>query len=84
MPDSVIPDSVVPDSTFACYAQFRCARFPQTELMPRGAHELLNPPQSDKVAKADKDATDLKLHENESGEVAKLLANLTPLTKLSG
>ena len=29
MPDSVIPDSVVPDSTFACYAQFRCARFPQ-------------------------------------------------------
>ena len=30
MPDSVIPDSVVPDSTFACYAQFRCARFPQT------------------------------------------------------
>ena len=29
MPDSVIPDSVVPDSTFACYAQLRCARFPQ-------------------------------------------------------
>ena len=32
MPDSVIPDSVVPDSTFACYAQFRCARFPQAIL----------------------------------------------------
>ena len=31
MPESVIPDSVVPDSTFACYAQFRCARFPQAE-----------------------------------------------------
>ena len=46
--------------------------------MQSGAHESLNPPQSDKVAKADKDARDLKLHENESGEVAKLLATLTP------
>ena len=36
MPDSVIPDSVVPDSTFACYAQFRCARFPQTMAGPIG------------------------------------------------
>ena len=54
------------------------------EFMPSGAHESLNPPQSDKVAKADKDARDLKLHENESGEVAKLLATLTPLSKLSG
>ena len=35
MPDSVIPDSVVPDSTFACYAQFRCARFPQTVIIPK-------------------------------------------------
>ena len=54
------------------------------EFMPSGAHESLNPPQSDKVAETDKDARDLKLHENESGEVAKLLATLTPLTKLSG
>ena len=54
------------------------------EFMPSGAHESLNPPQSDKVAKADKDARDLKLHENESGEVAKHLATLSPLTKLSG
>ena len=54
------------------------------EFMPSGAHESLNPPQSDKVAKADKDARDLKLHENESGEVAKHLAILSPLTKLSG
>ena len=33
MPDSVIPDSVVPYSTFACYAQFRCARFPQADFL---------------------------------------------------
>ena len=45
MPDSVILDSVVPDSTFACYAQFRCARFPQAlatsafELMGNAVYE---------------------------------------------
>ena len=47
--------------------------------MPSGAHESLNPPQSDKVAKADKDARDLKLHKNESGEVAKHLATFVRL-----